>query len=395
MSGKHLFKQPAGRLAGLLILAALAAGRPAAAQLPPDSLGQVETLPVPYPDDWVIVHDVGFDHMSLGRFMVMDVTGKTPREFFKGSFDGGFIAAFAQARTRPEMYVLEHYYDRGSRGKRTDVVTIYDRATLAPIDEIVLTGAKRAELLVSKFVISLIDDDRFLLFYNFTPATAVTVVDLEKRELVNEIPLPTCAGIFPTGKRGFSSLCSDASMISFQLDKNGQVAQRSKTEPFFSIEDDALFERPVLIGETGYFPTFTGNIREIDLGGAAARPGAEWSLLNAEDRAGAWRPGGAWPAAADSTRRLYVLMHEDGAEGSHDNPGSEIWVFDPVQRKRVERIPLTLPAFAFDITAGAAPRIVATNIEMSLDVYDARSGRHVNTLSDFYHNWPLLVYAAP
>ena len=63
----------------------------------------------------------------------------------------------------------------------------------------------------------------------------------------------------------------------------------------------------------------------------------------------------------------------------------------------VKRLPLTLPALAFDITAGDAPRIVATNIEMSLDIYDAVSGAHINTIDggSFYHNWPLLVYASP
>ena len=99
----------------------------------------------------------------------------------------------------------------GPAASRTDVLTIYDRATLAPVHEIILDDPKlkRAEILVSKFVISLIDNERFLLFYSFTPGTFVTVIDLEKREVVNGVPLPTCAGIFPTGERGFSSLCGN------------------------------------------------------------------------------------------------------------------------------------------------------------------------------------------
>ncbi len=368
----------------------------ALADLPIDKPGRIETLPVPYPNDWVIVHDVAFDHMSVGRFMVLDINGGDIKDFFKGSFNGGFIAAFTQALGKPEMYVLEHYYDRGTRGNRTDVLTIYDRATLEPVDEIILDDPKlkRAEILVSKFVISLIDDERFLLFYSFTPGTFVTVIDLEKREVVNGVPLPTCAGIYPTGKRGFSSLCGNGSMVSFQLDEDGQVTEQGKIEPFFDVDKDALFERPAIIGGTGYFPSFSGAVQEIDLSGAAASLGEQWSLLNDEDREQNWRPGGAWLAATDSTGRLYVMMHENGEEGSHDYPGSEIWVFDPDSKTRVQRIPLTLPAIAFDITMGDAPKIVTTNIEMSLEVYDARSGEHLNTIADFYHNWPLLVYAS-
>ena len=368
----------------------------ALADLPIDKPGRIETLPVPYPNDWVIVHDVAFDHMSVGRFMVLDINGGDIKDFFKGSFNGGFIAAFTQALKKPEMYVLEHYYDRGTRGNRTDVLTIYDRATLEPVDEIILDDPKlkRAEILVSKFVISLIDDERFLLFYSFTPGTFVTVIDLEKREVVNGVPLPTCAGIYPTGKRGFSSLCGNGSMVSFQLDEDGQVTEQGKIEPFFDVDRDALFERPAIIGDTGYFPSFSGAVQEIDLSGAAASLGEQWSLLNDEDREQNWRPGGAWLAATDSTGRLYVMMHENGEEGSHDYPGSEIWVFDPDSKTRVQRIPLTLPAIAFDITMGDAPKIVTTNIEMSLEVYDALSGEHLNTIADFYHNWPLLVYAS-
>ena len=368
----------------------------ALADLPIDKPGRIETLPVPYPNDWVIVHDVAFDHMSVGRFMVLDINGGDIKDFFKGSFNGGFIAAFTQALGKPEMYVLEHYYDRGTRGNRTDVLTIYDRATLEPVDEIILDDPKlkRAEILVSKFVISLIDDERFLLFYSFTPGTFVTVIDLEKREVVNGVPLPTCAGIYPTGKRGFSSLCGNGSMVSFQLDEDGQVTEQGKIEPFFDVDRDTLFERPAIIGGTGYFPSFSGAVQEIDLSGAAASLGEQWSLLNDEDREQNWRPGGAWLAATDSTGRLYVMMHENGEEGSHDYPGSEIWVFDPDSKTRVQRIPLTLPAIAFDITMGAEPKIVTTNIEMSLEVYDARSGEHLNTIADFYHNWPLLVYAS-
>ena len=368
----------------------------ALADLPNDQAGKVETLPVPYPNDWVIVHDIAFDHMSIGRFMVLDINGGDIKDYFKGSFNGGFIAAFTQALKKPEMYVLEHYYDRGTRGNRTDVLTIYDRATLLPVDEIILDDPKlkRAEILVSKFVISLIDNERFLLFYSFTPGTFVTVIDLEKREVVNGVPLPTCAGIFPTGERGFSSLCGNGSMVSFQLDEDGQVTEQGKIEPFFDVDKDALFERPAIIGGTGYFPSFNGYVQEIDLSGAAAALGEKWSLVNEEDRTQNWRPGGAWLTATDSAGRLYVMMHADGGEGSHDNPGSEIWVFDTVSKARVQRIALTLPAIAFDITMGDAPKIVTTNIEMKLEVYDARSGEHLNTIADFYHNWPLLVYAS-
>jgi methylamine dehydrogenase heavy chain len=118
------------------------------------------------------------------------------------------------------------------------------------------------------------------------------VIDLEKREVGNGVPLPTCAGIYPTGKRGFSSLCGNGSMVGFQLDEDGRVTEQGRIEPFFDVDEDPLIDRPVIIDGTGYFPTHTGDVREIDLSGAAASLGEQWSLLNEEDRKRNWRPGG-------------------------------------------------------------------------------------------------------
>ena len=65
-----------------------------------------------------------------------------------------------------------------------------------------------------------------------------------------------------------------------------------------------------------------------------------WSLLDDEDRAKGWTPGGYnLLATHDKNKRLYVLMHPDGSEGTHKNPAAEIWVYDMATKKRVARIP--------------------------------------------------------
>ena len=46
--------------------------------------------PLPYPNDWVIVHDIAFDHMSIGRFMVMDINGGDIKDFFQREFQRRF-----------------------------------------------------------------------------------------------------------------------------------------------------------------------------------------------------------------------------------------------------------------------------------------------------------------
>ena len=51
----------------------------------------------------------------------------------------------------------------------------------------------------------LLDDERFLLAYNFSPASTVSVVDLEAGSFVGEIELAGCALIYPLGPRRFTT----------------------------------------------------------------------------------------------------------------------------------------------------------------------------------------------
>lgn len=364
------------------------------AELGNDKMGMIGTLPLPYPDHWIIAHDIAFDHMLNGKVMVLDAEKETRNEQYQGMFNSSFIASIAVATTRPEIYVYETYYSRGSRGERTDVVSIYDKATLAPIEEIIIPGGKRASMLPSDYTIRLIDDEKLLLLYNFNPAASIAVVDIVKRKLVNEISLPACALIYPTGKRGFSSLCSNASMMSYQLDKNGKVKTQSKIDPFFNIDEDALFERPAVIDSIAYFPTFNGNLLEVDLSGDKAVPGAGWSLVTAAEKADNWRPGGGQLSGADALGNMYILMHKDGVEGTHKNPGIEVWVFDVKNKKRINRITLQMPGLVIELSQDKNPWLYVVNVDMNIDVYEAKTGILIRTLSDFGQETPLILFSA-
>ncbi len=367
---------------------------PLHADEPIDPVGKVRTLPAEYPDHWIYAHDVAFGNMLNGRLIVLDAEEDAHRPQYKGMLNTSLIAGVAIARTRPEIYVYESFYSRGTRGTPTDVLTIWDKTTLSVIDEVVIPGAKRAGQLPSDFWVTLIDNEELLLLFNFTPATSVTVVDTAKREILNEIDLPGCSLMYPTGKRGFSAMCGDASMMSYQLDANGKVINEARVPSFFDIDKDALFERPAIIDGVAYFPTFLGNVREVDMTGARAVPGDEWSMLTAEEKKQNWRPGGMNLNDADSLGHMYILMHPDGAEGTHKYPGAEIWVYDVKQRKRVKKIPLKLPALTVEVSEDKSPWLFATNVEMNIDVYDALTGEYIKTLSDFGQETPLILFSA-
>lgn len=372
----------------------LITGGALAADLPVDKVGTVLTLPQPYPAHWIWVQDIAFEHMLDGKMILVDPRATTLREQFKGMFNSSNIAAFAQSTTRPEVYVAETFYSRGNRGQRSDVITVYDKPNLRPIAEIPLTGNKRASAMPGRHALAMSGDESLLFAYFFTPATSIGIIDVARRALVNEVSLPSCAMAYPTGKRGFSSLCANGSMVSFQLDAAGKVANTKVLDPFFDVDADALFEKPVIANGMGYFPTFNGNLQVIDLRGDHAVLGARWNLVPEAERKQNWRPGGAMLTGADDAGHLYLIMHPDGKEGTHKDGGPEVWVFDVAKQTRLQRITLKTWGLSIEATGGPEPLLLVTNAEMNIDVYDARTGKHQRTLAHFGQETPLIMHAA-
>lgn len=374
-----------------LMLVALICASAVFAEIQPEPTGIIETLPETWPAHWIIAHDAAFFHMSDGKLIVLDADSDDVTGRFKGFMNASFIGVFIQARTRPEIYLAETFRSRGSRGERTDVLTIYDKRTLGPVGEVVLPP-KRSSNMPTDYNLQLVDDEKLALIYNFTPAQSVSVVDVVAREFLAEIPIPGCALTYPMGGRAFSSVCGDGSLLTVVLGDDGQQASSSRTEPFFDVDDDPMMEKAAMHGGIAYFPTFHGNIYPVDLNGTVPVVGEPWSMIGGEE--GGWRPGGLQLAATDSSGQLYFLMHPEGREGSHKDPGVEVWVFDGVAESRVSRIELSLPAISIAVTRDESPLLIATNINMEIDVYDATSGNHLRTLGDFGQETPLILRAA-
>lgn len=374
-----------------LILVAALVSSVALAELQPEPMGVIKTLPATWPAHWIIAHDAAFFHMSDGKMIVLDADSDDPHQRFKGFMNSSFIGMFVQARTRPEIYVAETFRSRGTRGERTDVLTIYDKTTLGPVGEVVIPP-KRSSNMPTAYNLRLVDGEKLALIYNFTPAQSVSVVDVVAREFLAEIPIPGCALTYPMGGRAFSSVCSDGSMLTVTIGPDGQQTTSSRTERFFDNDDDPMMEKAAMHDGIAYFPTFLGNLYPVDLNGAMPVVGNSWSMI--DDEEGGWRPGGLQLAASDAGGNLYFLMHPEGREGSHKDPGIEVWVFDGEAESRVKRISLELPAISISVTRDEEPLLVATNVNMEIDVYDATSGEHLRTLGDFGQETPLILRAS-
>ena len=352
----------------------------AVAQIPPESLGQIQSLPARYPPHWIVAADASFFHMNNAKFIVLDADSDDPTARYKGAMNGSMIPLAYMAATRPEFYVVDTFLSRGTRGERTDVMTIYDKTTLAPVDEVILPS-KRISGMPTRYYLQTVNNEELALIFNFTPAQSVSVVDLENREFLAEISTAGCSLIYPMTGRAFASLCADGTMLGVQIDGNGEAASTQRTARFFDPDDNPLTEKPAIIDGVAYFPTFLGDIVPVDLTGDMPEPGERWSLVEGTD--GGWRPGGIVLAEPDSNGQLYVMMHPEGYDGSHKDPGVEVWVFDPETGERQRRIELALPALTMAVTHDDDPLLVTTNINLEIDVYSAVTGEHQRTIGDF------------
>ncbi len=361
------------------------------ADLPNDPNNVVETLPASYPNTWIYAHDTNFFALADGKVVIVDVAAENRN--YKGSLGVGQFGSFLPSSTRSELYAAETFYSKRLRGKRTDVITVYDKVNLSPIDEIALPGGKRGQLVTYENTLQFLNNEKFLLLFNFTPATSVSVIDIDKRKIVSEVQIPGCSMIYPTGKLSFASLCSDDLMLVSHLDKNGKVKSQKRTKKFFSGDDDPLFAFNARIGKVAYFPSFNAQVEPIDMSSETPKILESWSLLSDKDKSEKWRPGGWQIISAHEKGELYVLMHKDGYDGSHKDGGSEVWVFDVKSKKRVNRFILKEWGVSITVTKGDDPFLVVTNGNYNLDVYSAKDGSWKRVIGGKAFEMPMMLHA--
>jgi len=351
---------------------------PAVAQLKPEPLVGSDLPAKPGPH-WMWVNDVVFHHMGDGKaFLVDGDTGDMRGMLSTGYGFNGVVVP----RNRSAILSPECYFARGTRGKRTDVVTLYDPRKLAPVAEIGIPP-KRASQMPMLANAALTDDDRFLMIYNFTPAQSVSVVDVKARKFVGEVDTAGCALVYPTGPRSFFSLCGDGAALSVRLDDTGKAAAKTRTAKLFDAVKDPVTEKGVRRGDTWYFATFAGDVLPIQTTAEGTKAGSRWSLLDAADRKASWRPGGMQHLSVHGgSGRLYSLMHV-GGEWSHKDPGTEVWVYDLATRKRERRIKLESPATSIAITPDANAVLFAIFIgAQKVDVYDPKGGKLLRSIGE-------------
>ena len=307
--------------------------------------------------------DIVLEHVLDGRVHIIDGENFD----YRGLIGTGLFGVTALSDDSSELYVATTYYTKRNRGKRFDQFEAYSTADLSLKMEIEIP-AKHAQALGYKGTIIGSSDGRFVFIQNATPASSITVIDRKAEKVAAEIATPGCWITLPakSNPKRFSTLCGDGTVLTITLNDKGEAASQKRSAKLFDAETDPLFVQAEHIGDTNYFVSYEGNIHEINLGGDVAKTESTWSLLNDEDKAAHWKPGGYQLLAVhDKTRRLYIAMHDGGRDGSHKLPAKEIWVFDLDSKKRVHRVAGN-NAIALTLTKEDAP---------TLYVYDGKHAK--------------------
>ncbi|MGE8638916.1 MAG: amine dehydrogenase large subunit [Achromobacter sp.] len=358
----------ASRAGRWVLCAALASATGLAwADLPVEELKGGTRLPPATPHR-LYVMDAAFNHLVDSRVNIYDgdsgkFLGLVPTSF------NGHMTVSADGR---DLYVMTTYYERLNRGKRTDVIEAWDAETLTPKYEVPIPQ-KRAQALNYRNYLRQSTDGELLFVQNATPATSVTVVDLKSRQFADEVTAAAgCWSIIPlpSRPRSFATICGDGGLLTIDLDAAGKPAGQQRSKPMFELEKDPIFTHTENVGDTFYFVSYNGNVYSADFSGKEVSFGAPWSLLDASGKDRGWRPGGYNLLAINrASKRLYVGMHPNGAEGTHKTPAAEIWVYDLATHKRLARVP-GKNALSMSVSQDDKPRLFTID-GGNVNIYDA------------------------
>ncbi|KVX70137.1 amine dehydrogenase large subunit [Burkholderia stagnalis] len=333
----------------------------------------VKKMPPWHPHEVFIV-DMSMPSMTDGRIHVYDADAKK----LLGQIDGGFGPGLAISPDHRTSFVATTYFSRGSHGTRADVVELTDNTTLAHTGEIAIPP-KHAQHVPSPYNTAFSADGRRLYVANITPAASMTVIDVATRKVLPEIDMAACVLAYPSANDRFTSLCESGKALTVMLDAKGREAKRTMSDAFIDVDRDPAFVNASPYQGGYLFTTFGGSVRSADFRGDKAVFGAPWSLLTDAERAEGWRPGGMQQTAVNAKlHRYYVAMHK-GGEGSHKEPGTQVWVVDLQTKQRVARWDLAQqkidPLLSIQVSADDKPLFYGLTPTSDLVVMDALTGR--------------------
>lgn len=279
---------------------------------------------------------------------------------YKGSVSVGLTSQILLSHDQATLFTLSDYLKRFTYGPAESVVQIFDLATLTEKQEIIVP-TKAVKAIGMSQLLEQSSDGRYLYVQNATPATSVTVVDLETSTVVSEIPIPGCYGIIPAmeGHR-FSTLCGTGVLKSYVLD--GSEYQTFQSDTIFNPDQDPLYVQAERRKDgTLIIPAYSGTLYLID--DSKPAPSLVKTLDITRDVGGNWAPGGyeviSYNAAHDV---VFMIVHPDAHDGSHKDPSAEIWSYSLGTEKLIARSKAE-GLIAIETSQGNTPTLFGTHDE--------------------------------
>lgn len=295
----------------------------------------------------------------------------------QGMFNQGYWPNFAVSPDGKELYAVDSYWEKHTRGKRSDYIVVRDAQTLEVLGDIPLP-AGRLLVVSKKYNFDVTPDGRYGLTYNLAPSTAVSITDLKARRPVGAVDIPGCGLVFAQAPNRFSSLCGDGAILTATFDDAAKATVK-RVEHVFDAKSDPAFEHSAWDKKHQmlYLVTYRGDVIPVSLAGDQAAPAPKWSLTTAAERKQGWLPGG-WQLShfQSAQQRLFVLMHQ-GRFWTQKESGREVWVFDAPSGKRLQRIRLREPALSVAVSPDDDPLMYVIADSGRIYAYRPAAGQFV------------------
>lgn len=315
---------------------------------------------------------------------------------YKGQVSLGLTSQFIPSADGKKLYAFSDYMERYTYGEIETVLQVFDVNTLSVDREIIIPN-KAVKAIGMNQLIAASYDEKYLYIQNATPATSVTVVELDSGKIHAEIPVPGCYGIMPaTEGYRFSSLCGGGEVKTFTLD--GEDYEVTSSEQIFDVDKDALYlhSQRRKTGEL-IMTSFNGNLYLLDDSGEKVTLTRKIAVSKGIE--GDWVPGGygvtAYNAANDA---VFMIMHSGAYEGSHKDPSEELWAYSLAEDRLIGRYPAP-GLVAIDVSQGENPVVYGVNEEEeTLDQYSSETGlagTYTKTASDDRCGWSTNLAVAP
>jgi methylamine dehydrogenase heavy chain len=258
---------------------------------------------------------------------------------YKGNVSSGAMAQMLLSHDGKTAYTTSVYMKRIVYGDAEMVLQAFDVATSSPVREVVLPS-KLAMLTPYRHMLAESADGRYIFVQNATPATSVTVVDVQSGKVTGEVPTPGCFGIYPAlDAQKFSVVCGDGTFASYVLKADGSGAVRTPSQQIFDVDQDPIFLSAQRVNSDLIFVSYHGNIYRVSDAQQAATLQERFSLTTGTT--GGWAPGGYEMIAYNKAHGvLFVGMHPNAKDGSHKTPAKEIWAYDLARKKLLHRSPV-------------------------------------------------------